>query len=104
MAWHTIALSFLIHTALGGSLLLLAGAVAVRCCREPVRRIRLIELALAGALLLPLVALLPGLPRWSAGWLPPAPEPMSPVAAAEGFPDLDASLALAAPTPAVEVA
>jgi beta-lactamase regulating signal transducer with metallopeptidase domain/uncharacterized GH25 family protein len=76
MAWHLVALTWLAHTALGGSLLLLAGALAVRWVRQPVLRIRVIELTLVAVVLLPLVGQLPGLPRWSAGWLalgePPA--------------------------------
>jgi beta-lactamase regulating signal transducer with metallopeptidase domain/protocatechuate 3,4-dioxygenase beta subunit len=103
MAWHLVALSGLIHAALGGSLLLLAAVLALRWCREPVRRIRLIELALGGALLVPLAALLPGLPRWSAGWLALEAEeataegPASDRAAGpERLPSLETPLALAA--------
>src|SRR5262245_8661630 len=103
MAWHLVALDLLIHTAAGGSLLFLAAALAVRWCRQPVRRVRLIELALAGAVLLPLTSQLPGLPRWSAGLLPrsaespalPAPDGGSPAAPAHS-PQLDRSLALRA--------
>src|SRR5262245_53147682 len=84
MAWHITALTWLIHATVGGSLFLLAGALAVRWCREPVRRIRLIELTLAGALLVPWVGLLPGLPRWSPGRValptpPIVPEAPAPV-------------------------
>src|SRR5262245_5257766 len=110
MAWHLVALNVLIHTAVGGSLFLLAAALVVRWCRQPVRRLRLIELALGGALLLPLVSQLPGLPRWSAGLLPLEPAPgtsavppgQNPTAdSPERLPSLDASLVLAATEPAV---
>lgn len=69
MAWYLVALNELIHLALGGSLLLGAGCLAVGCCHQPVRRVRLIELTLLGCLLLPLASQLPWLPRWSAGWI-----------------------------------
>jgi beta-lactamase regulating signal transducer with metallopeptidase domain/uncharacterized GH25 family protein len=69
MAWHLTALNGLVHAALGGAVCLLIGGLAVCCCRQPARRIRLIELTLLGALLVPLVQLLPGLPHWRAGWL-----------------------------------
>ena len=69
MAWHLTLLSWLIHTALGGSLILLAGTLVVYCCRQPVRRVYVIELALIGALLIPWVGLVPELPRLSVGWL-----------------------------------
>jgi beta-lactamase regulating signal transducer with metallopeptidase domain/protocatechuate 3,4-dioxygenase beta subunit len=103
MAWHLVALDLLIHTAVGGSLLLLAAALAVRWCRQPVRRVRLIELALAGAVLLPLTSQLPGLPRWSAGLLPRGAESPTLTPPQSGYPagpehspDLDRSLAFRA--------
>jgi uncharacterized GH25 family protein len=78
MAWHLGALTWLAHAAVGGSLFLAAGCLAAALCRQPVRRILVIELALAGALLVPWAAALPCLPHWSAGWLdlaPPAADP-----------------------------
>ncbi len=113
MAWHLVALSWLLHTALGGSMLLLTGALAVRYCRQPVRRIRLIELALAGALLLPFVAQLPGLPRWSSGLLslePGSRVPTVPLERAQSSPrpervtGADASSALTASAVSAEAA
>ncbi len=112
MSWHLVALNWLLHAAVGSSLFLLAGALAVRWCRQPVRRIRLIELALSGALLLPWVGQLPGLPRWSAGWLPLEPESGTlagpdgarPAAGPGRLPGSHASLVRAAAEAAVEVA
>jgi beta-lactamase regulating signal transducer with metallopeptidase domain/protocatechuate 3,4-dioxygenase beta subunit len=93
MMWHSGAFVWLIHAAVGGSLFLAAGCLAVVLCRQPVRRIRLIELTLAGAMLVPLLAVLPGLPHWPMGWWtedrgdeptsPAAFEPTSPAAGAE---------------------
>src|SRR5262249_37940971 len=41
------------------------GSAAALVGREPVRRMRVVTLTLGACLLAPLVALLPGLPRWS---------------------------------------
>jgi beta-lactamase regulating signal transducer with metallopeptidase domain/protocatechuate 3,4-dioxygenase beta subunit len=120
MAWHLGALTWLAHAAVGGSLFLAAGCLAVALCRQPVRRILLIELALAGALLVPWAAALPGLPHWSVGWLELAGPPADPPAVPEAPPPQPAPLtnarppvvtdqlpsasAAAPPLPAVEVA
>src|SRR4051794_37157684 len=69
MAWHTPLWYWLTHAALGSLVLLALGGLAVRLCREPARRIRLIELTLLGVLLVPWLSGLPGTPRWSLGWL-----------------------------------
>src|SRR3954452_8364001 len=69
MAWHTPVWYWLAHAALGSFVLLAVGGLAVRLCREPARRIRLIELTLLGSLLVPWLSRLPGTPRWSLGWL-----------------------------------
>jgi protocatechuate 3,4-dioxygenase beta subunit len=82
MAWQTYFLSWLAHAALSAFLLLAAGCLAVRLCRQPVRRLRWAELTLLGCLLTPWLGLVPGLPRYELGWLetvkmetaPPAPE------------------------------
>src|SRR5262245_17311219 len=95
MGWLPGALNWLIHAALGSFLFLAAGSLAVLLCRQPVRRVRLIELSVLGTLLVPLVVLLPGLPRWSAGWLDLAPLP-APAAVPE---PADALAALSRPRP-----
>src|SRR5262252_6505715 len=76
MAWHTPVWYWLAHAALGSLVILALGGLAVRLCREPARRIRLIELTLLGCVLVPWLSRLPGTPRWSLGWLdgPPAEE------------------------------
>jgi beta-lactamase regulating signal transducer with metallopeptidase domain len=69
MVWHISLWHWLAHAALVGFLFLSAGCLAVRLCRQPVRRLRLAELTLLGCLLAPWLNLLPGLPRYALGWL-----------------------------------
>src|SRR5262245_58279306 len=69
LAWHLTVLNYLIHAAVGGSLVLLAGVLAARACRQPVHRVRLIELTLLGSLLVPCLARVSALPHLSVGWL-----------------------------------
>src|SRR5262245_6534827 len=84
MTWHTPVWHWLTHAALGSLILLAVGGLAVRLCREPARKIRLIELTLLGCLLSPWVGGLALLPQWRLGWLDtPAPEPAPPPAAGE---------------------
>ncbi|HVL15099.1 MAG TPA: M56 family metallopeptidase, partial [Gemmata sp.] len=73
MVSDVFTLEWLARSAAGGFVILAAAAVAVRLCREPADRARVTALALVGALLVPPVALLPGLPRWSVEVLPPEP-------------------------------
>jgi len=54
---------------MGGFLVLGGGCLAARLCRQPVRRLRLIELTLLGCLVVPWLGLVPGLPQWSLGWM-----------------------------------
>ncbi len=81
MSWHLVVCTWLAHAALGGSAVLLAGCLALRACKQPARRLRLIELTLLGCLVVPWAARLSFLPHWSArrtGRLPmrtPAPCP-----------------------------
>jgi beta-lactamase regulating signal transducer with metallopeptidase domain len=69
MAWHVSVLQWLVHAAVGGCLFLGVGCLAVHFCRQPVRRLRLIEFTLVGSLLVPWLSQLPALPHWSLGWL-----------------------------------
>ena len=55
----------LIETAVVSLVLCTLGSLAVLCCRQPVRRMRIIILTLAGSVLAPFINLLPGLPHWS---------------------------------------
>ena len=89
MAWYHIVWDWLTHTALGDLLVLALGGLAIRLCRQPVWRLRLIALTLAGCGLVACLNQLPGIPTWSAGWLSPrvaSPEQrVSPVETATGF-------------------
>ncbi|WP_165232574.1 M56 family metallopeptidase [Aquisphaera insulae] len=58
--------------ALGSLIVLGLGSLAVAGVRQPVRRVRIILLALAGAAIVPLVGGLPIAPRWSFAILPSA--------------------------------
>lgn len=73
MGWDTFALEWLARAAAGGFVILTAAAVAVWRCREPADRVRVVALALPGALLVPWAALVPGLPRLPVAVLPPEP-------------------------------
>ena len=67
----------LFEAAASSFVLFAVGTLAVLCCRQPVRRTRLIALTLAGSVLVPVLNLLPlpnllprlnilpGLPHWS---------------------------------------
>ncbi len=81
MAWHIAIYTLLVHAALASLLLLALATAAVLLTAQPARRIRIIELALAGLLVLPLVALVPGVPRWSIlpASLGPQPAPIQEV-------------------------
>jgi beta-lactamase regulating signal transducer with metallopeptidase domain/protocatechuate 3,4-dioxygenase beta subunit len=87
MAWHMAVSNWLAHAALGGFLILALGCAAVYFCRQPVRRLRLIELTLFGGLLVPWLSLLPGLPHWSLGWLDPTPPAPAEVAPTDARPE-----------------
>lgn len=71
MTWDFFATECLVRAAVGGSVILAVAAVAVRLCRQPADRVRVIGLALVAAVVVPWVSLVPGLPRWSLGVLPP---------------------------------
>jgi beta-lactamase regulating signal transducer with metallopeptidase domain len=92
MTWYISFCYWLAHAALGGFVFLGAGCLAVRLCRQPVRRLRLIELTLIGCLLAPWVPWLPGLPHWSTGWLPVPPTDAGPAAARPGEPAMFAEV------------
>ncbi len=65
MAWQTNFLHWLAHAALSAFLLLAAGCLAMRLCRQPARRLRLAELTLLSCLLAPWLYLVPGLPHYA---------------------------------------
>jgi len=68
MTWDVSALNWLVHVTLGGSFLLIAGSITVRCGRQPARKIRVIEWTLLGSLLMPGLVALEFMPRWHFGW------------------------------------
>ena len=72
MDWQVLDWSRLADAAVGGLIVLAAGSLAARLCRQPVRRVRLVVLSLLGAMAVPALGALPVAPRWSAG-LPAAP-------------------------------
>src|SRR5271166_2252921 len=83
-----ILCSWLLRSALVSLTILLIGSGAVLMWRQPARRVRIIELVLAGCLIAPLLGMIPGYPQLSVAWwhaaavkqqaspLPP-PEPMT---------------------------
>jgi beta-lactamase regulating signal transducer with metallopeptidase domain len=73
MTWQLLGIDLLARAAIGGFIILAIAAVAVRLCRQPADRVRMTELALVGAFLVPWMALVPGLPRWSIGLMPAEP-------------------------------
>ena len=80
MSWHIPVWLWLVHTALGGSVVLLLGCLALRLIRQPALRLRVAELTLLGCLLVPWAGYLPFLPCCSvalpaSGALPASPEP-----------------------------
>ena len=88
MSVSLTVLMWLTHAALGSFVILAAGCLAVRLCRQPVRRLRLIELTLLGALLVPCLSRLEWLPHWSAAWLAPSlPTTQTSLASSESRPD-----------------
>src|SRR6516162_3463417 len=68
MAWHAPWMIWLAQSAFVGLVLLAAGCLGVLLCRQPVRRLRLMEITLVACLLAPLLSLCPAVPRWSLGW------------------------------------
>jgi hypothetical protein len=83
MPADTLKLDCLLRTAAGGLLFLLAACVAIALRRQPADRVWAGELALIGSLLIPCVALLPGLAPWSLGLLQTTSAPPTPSIPAE---------------------
>ncbi|MGW8257388.1 MAG: M56 family metallopeptidase, partial [Thermoguttaceae bacterium] len=68
MFWNGTLYWWLVYSAVLSLVVLAIGSVAVLLCREPARRLRIIELCLAGCLLAPLLGLIPGYPRLGMAW------------------------------------
>src|ERR1700722_243403 len=73
MQWQTFTLEWLARSAASGFMILAIAAIAVRLCRQPADRVRIAAIGLLGAILVPWVMLIPGLPRLSLGVLPAEP-------------------------------
>ncbi len=68
--------SWLVYSALVSLVVLTLGSGAVLLCRQPTRRLRIIELTLVGCLVAPWLGMIPAYPQWSIGWWygsPPEP-------------------------------
>ena len=84
MSWHVPVWLWLAHTALGGSVVLLLGCLAVRLIRQPALRLRVAELTLLGCLLVPFASSLPFLPRYSVDLIGSDLSPSSPELDSDG--------------------
>ena len=62
MSWSVPCYAWLVSAAIQSFCVLLAGSLILLCVREPVRRIRVIELTFWGCLLVPCLGLIPGYP------------------------------------------
>ena len=81
MAWHIPIYGWLIHAAIQSFLVFALGWLAVVCCREPARRIRVIRLTLVACLAAPGLGMIPGYPHCSfAWWADDGPEQVATVA------------------------
>ena len=79
MSWYLPVFEHVAVSAARSLAILVVGTLAVLACRQPARRIRVIELTLLGCLIVPLAHRVPGAPRWSLpDW---ATRPMPSVAA-----------------------
>ena len=73
MAGYVFAWRWLVHAAVGGSIVLALGSLAAKLCRQPARRARVAVLTLLVGLGVPWLGMLPIAPRWSAGFVLAAP-------------------------------
>lgn len=67
MPWIDALYPWLIHSALMSLAVLAVGSMAVVLCRQPARRVRIIELSLAGCLVAPWLGMIPGYPQLAVG-------------------------------------
>ena len=97
MPYDDILCSWLLRSALVSLAILLIGSGAVLVWRQPLRRVRIIELVLAGCLIAPLLGMIPGYPQLSLAWwhstavkqqASPLPHP-EPMTEPMPFPSLD---------------
>jgi hypothetical protein len=77
MTFTDLIFSWLVRSALLGLAILLVGGGAVLAWRQPVRRLRIIELVLCACLLAPFLGMVPGYPQLSvAAWRTVAAKPL----------------------------
>ena len=67
MPWSESLYPWLGYSAVVSLAVLVLGCGGVLLCRQPARRLRIIELTLAGCLISPLLAIIPGYPHLSVG-------------------------------------
>ncbi|REK18983.1 MAG: hypothetical protein DWQ37_02660 [Planctomycetota bacterium] len=63
MTWYVVVFELWFEVTVSGCVLLSLAWLATALLRQPARQVRVLQLALVGLLALPLLALLPGLPR-----------------------------------------
>ncbi len=68
MPWTDTLYPWLIHSALVSLVVLAVGSVAAALCRQPARRVRIIELTLAGCLVAPCLGMIPWYPQFTVAW------------------------------------
>jgi beta-lactamase regulating signal transducer with metallopeptidase domain/protein involved in polysaccharide export with SLBB domain len=68
MPWNESLCWWLVYSALLSVVVLTLGGGAALLCRQPARRLRIIELSLAGCLIAPLLGMVPGYPQLAIGW------------------------------------
>ena len=68
MPYDDVLCSWLVRSALVSLTILLIGSGAVLVWRQPVRRVRIIELVLAGCLITPWLGMIPGYPQLAMVW------------------------------------
>ncbi|HQU43301.1 MAG TPA: HEAT repeat domain-containing protein [Pirellulales bacterium] len=81
MTWDAAMYEFVVRGFAATLPLLIVSAAVVAASRQPVRRVRLIELTFVACLSAPWLGWLPGMPHWSAAGIvrrPPAETPVSP--------------------------
>ncbi len=69
MPYDDVLCSWLVRSALVSLTILLIGSGAVLVWRQPARRVRIIELVLAGCLIAPWLGMIPGYPQLTVVWL-----------------------------------
>jgi beta-lactamase regulating signal transducer with metallopeptidase domain len=70
MAYGDVLFSWLVRSGLVSLAILLIGSGAVFLWRQPARRVRIIELVLAGCLITPWLGVIPGYPQLALTWRP----------------------------------